>query len=142
MKSQDILTALVEMYWEWIESFSPEFRMLIARWALLLAVAVALGMFVRFVLARNMKNTLVAQVAVVVLTVACGLAIPLDGLQAMSGRAAARIVNLALICWVFLPLFLPCVLIRTRGLQHLTRVGLYVFEALLIIIQWLALIGG
>lgn len=141
-RHEDILTRLVSAYWNWVESLSPEFRMLLGRWALLLMVALALGVFVRFVLARRMKNTLVAQVAVVVFTIACGLAIPLESLQAMSSRAAAKIVNVALFCWIFLPLFIPCVLVRTRGLQHLSRVGLYVFEALLIIIQWLALTGG
>jgi hypothetical protein len=132
---RDILTQLVDHYWNWIAEFHPALQMLILRWGFILILLLVFGIVIRCLQPRWGVHSLAAQIGAVVLALLIAFAIPVEHIAAISKGPRNTWITLALIMWMFFPYFLPHLLVRRMGLQSVVRYVLYGVEIILLVIQ-------
>jgi hypothetical protein len=132
---RDILTQLVDYYWDWIAEFHPALLMLILRWGFILILLLAFGIAIRCLHPRWGAHSLAAQIGAVVLALLIAFAIPVAQMTGIAKGPRNTWITLALIMWMFFPYFLPHLLIRRLGLQSVVRYALYGIEVFLIATQ-------
>jgi hypothetical protein len=132
---RDILTQLVDHYWNWIAEFHPALQMLILRWGLILILLLAFGISIRCLRLRWGVQSLAAQIGAVVFALIISLSIPIEPLIAASNCICNTCITISLVAWIFFPYFLPHLLIRRMGFQAIMRLALYGIEILLVTIQ-------
>ena len=133
----DILTRLAhEWYWDNLGNLDLIYRMLLLRWAAILAWLFMAGWIVRYVLfPRLPAQTLLIQVIAIFVAVVVGLWMPIDAPNYWNPNSRTSLLSLALIGWLVLPFFIPQMLIRRRGCIEIAWRALYGLEAALIVIQ-------
>jgi hypothetical protein len=132
---RDILTQLVDCYWDWIAEFQPALLMLILRWGFILILLLVFGIVIRYLHPRWGVHSLAAQIGAVVLALLIAFAVPVEHMTALSKGPRNTWITLALIMWMFFPYFLPHLLIRRMGFQAIMRLALYGIEILLVTTQ-------
>lgn len=137
MSKRDLLSELWERYSDFVAGMDPVLTMLFLRWSLMMHGMLLCGTFVRFVLARKVKQTLPLQILAVVLGLSFGLLLPVVWIIDEERSLRIAVVSICFLVWLALPKFLPQVLVRRQGAQELTRKLLYSVEGVLFAAQLL-----
>ena len=135
----DILEEFYRGYRNSVIGFDFALVRFLIRWAILLSCLALGGLLVRYRIARYCRNTLPAQVAIILLAICAAFSVSLDGVSEIKESARFILLNISILTILILPFFLGPLLVRRRGYQKMTVYGLYGLEGILLLIQILVL---
>lgn len=135
----DILTQVVDVYWNWIGGFNPILSMFFIRWGVLLLFTLLLGILVRKYKPPFGPISLACQTGVIIGAIMFCFMIPLSKIYYMNRDLHNYLITISFLIWFLSPYFIPKIVIRRRGFQEMVWPYIYGLEVVLLIIQLIKL---
>lgn len=137
----DILSGSAEAFWNFLRDLRPELSMLLIRVALIETGLLVGGFLLRNAQPRPGFHTQVFQALIFLGWLVLSFTIPLGEISYQGSNARAMLVLCSILAWIAFPIFVPQVLLRTRGRQIRASLFIYIFEFIVLLIQILVLLG-